>query len=168
MSSINFGTLIPLVIAIIAGGSGCILVILAWQKKRRESVTGSWLPTQGVILSSTVKEHRAVDGADPDRVVYTPLVRYQYTLGSRTYTGMRITFSPVRYTRQKADQAANRYPPSTPVTIYYDPLHPEEAVLEQHATDHQTFFTLGIVFSVLGLGSMCITLLVFLVERTIH
>jgi hypothetical protein len=168
VSSINFGTLIPLVIAILAGGAGCILVILAWKKKRREAVTGSWLPTQGVVLSSTVKEHRAVNGNGSDQVMFSPLVRYQYTLGSRTYTGMRVTFSPVQYTHQKAEQTANRYPPSSPVTIYYDPLHPEEAVLEQHSIDHQIFYTLGIVLAVLGLGSMCITLLVFLVERSIH
>ncbi len=168
MSSINYGTLIPLLIAILAGGAGGILVILAWQKKRRESVTGTWLPTQGVILSSSVKEHRAVDGGNPDRVVYSPLVRYQYTLGSRTYTGMRVTFTPVQYTRQKAEQSVNRFPPSTPVTVYYDPLHPEEAILEQHSTDHQTLFTLGIVLSVLSVGSMCIALLVFLVERSLQ
>lgn len=157
-----------MLIAILAGGAGCILVILSWQKKRSEAVTGTWLPTQGVVLSSTVKEHRAVNGVDSDRAVFSPMVRYQYTLGSRTYTGMRITFSPVQYTRQKADQAAHRYPPSTPVTVYYDPLHPEEAVLEQHSTDHQALFSLGIVFAVLGLGSMCITLLVFFVEKSIH
>jgi hypothetical protein len=154
-------------IAILSGGAGCIFVILAWKKKRREAVTGTWLPTQGVILSSTVKEHRAVNGVT-EKAVYSPVVRYQYTLGSRTYTGMRITFTPIQYTRQKADQAANRYPPSTAVTIFYDPLHPEEAVLEQHSTDHQTLFSLGVLLAALGLGSMCITLLVFVVEKSIH
>jgi hypothetical protein len=104
-----------------------------------------------------VKEHRSVDGGNPDRVVYSPLVRYQYTLGSRKYTGMRVTFTPSQYTRQKAEQTVNRFPPSTPVTIYYDPLHPEEAILEQHSTDHQVLITLVLFFLCL-VWDLCVSL----------
>jgi hypothetical protein len=168
LNNINFGTLIPLVFAILAGGLGCVLIILSWQRKRKEIITGSWLPTQGVILSSEVKEHRAVKAANNDQTMFTPMVHYQYTLGSRTFSGLRITFNPVEYSRKKAEQVVNRYPPSTQVTIYYDPLHPEEAVLERHVNDYQTIFITGLVLSALGIGSLCMTMLVFWVEKAIR
>ncbi len=152
LNNINFGTLIPLVIGILAGGLGCALIVIAWQRKRKENITGSWVPTQGVILSSEVKEHRAVNPGNSNQTVFSPMVRYRYTCAGRSFSGFRVTFNPVNYTREKAEQVANQYTPGSQISIYYDPLHPEEAVLERSIHNYNIILTTGLVLFALGLG----------------
>ncbi len=167
LSSINPGTLIPLVIAILAGGSGCALLVLAWQKRRNEPVTASWLPTQGVVISSEIQEHSAIN-PQTNRTIFTPLVRYQYTCVGRSYTGFRISFRTHEYSRIEAQQIANRYTPGSPVTLYYDPLHPSEAVLEQNQDNSESLYSTGLMLIVLGMASFIITLLIFWAEKLLR
>jgi hypothetical protein len=168
LNIINFGTLIPLVIGILAGGLGCILMVISWQKKRSEPITGSWLPTQGIILSSEVKEHRAVNPGTNNQTVFSPMVKYQYTCAGRSFSGFRITFNAVDYTSVQAEKIANRYIPGSQVTIFYDPLHPEETVLERSNNNYNMIFTAGLVLLAVGMGSFCMTLLVFWTEKAIR
>jgi hypothetical protein len=168
LNSINFGTLIPLVIGILAGGLGSALIVIAWQKKRSIPITDSWLPAQGNILSSEVKEHSAVNPGSNSQTVFSPMVRYQYTCAGRSFSGFRLTFNPVDYTRSQAEQIANRFSPGNQATIYYDPLHPEEAVLERSTNNYNLIFTSGLVLFALGLGSFCMTLLVFWTEKAVR
>jgi len=167
LNSINPGTLIPLVISILAGGSGCALLVLAWQKRRNEPVTASWLPAQGVVISSEIQEHSAIN-PQTNRTIFTPMVRYQYTCVGRSYTGYRISFRTQEYSRIEAQQIANRYTPGSPVTLYYDPLHPSEAVLEQNQNNSQSLFSIGLMLIVLGMALFIITLLIFWAEKIIH
>ena len=164
LASINLGTLIPLIIAILAGGSGCALLVVAWQKRRDEPITGSWQPAQGTILSSQIQEHRAIDPQN-NRTIFTPLVRYQYTCVGRSYSGYRISFRSQEYSRAEAEQIAARYTPGNQVTLYYDPLHPSEAVLEQSNDHSRVIQTIGTGLLVTGIASFRITLLVFWAEK---
>jgi hypothetical protein len=157
-----------LVIGILAGGLGCALIVISWQRKRSEPVTASWLPTQGIILSSEVKEHSAVNPGNSNQTFFSPLVRYQYTCAGRSFSGFRITFNSVDFSQSRAEQIANRYAPGSQATIYYDPLHPEEAVLERSSTNYTVFLTSGLVLLALGLGSFCMTMLIFWTEKAIH
>ncbi|NLF50087.1 MAG: DUF3592 domain-containing protein [Leptolinea sp.] len=166
MVHINFGTFIPLFLAILSGGLGCAFLVLSWQRKRKETITSQWLPTQGIILSSELKEYRASGTTSNGESTFAPLVRYQYTCNGRTYGGIRITFSSVNYSRGKAEQISNRYSPGDAITVYYDPLHPEEAVLEKETNITNSLRMTGLVLLTLGFGSLCITALVFLAEKT--
>jgi hypothetical protein len=168
LNNINPGTLIPLVVAILAGGLGCALVVISWKKKRNDPATGAWLPTQGTIISSEVKEHRAVNPESASKTVFSPMVRYQYSCVGRVFSGFQITFDAVEYSRNQAEQIAGSYLPGSPVTVYYDPSHPEQAVLQRSRNNFHTLFICGLISLVLGFASFCMTLLVFWTEKVIH
>jgi hypothetical protein len=163
--NINFGTLIPLLIGILSGGLGCVLLVLAWQRKRKEDISKSWQPAPGVILTSEIKEHNTVDPSDINRIVTTPIVRYQYTCAGKSYTGYRINFYSEEFSKAKAQQIVSRYAPGSSVTVYYDPLHPEEAVLERNLRGVNLFFSAGLVLFALGMGACCISVLVYWIVK---
>ena len=99
--NINFGTLIPILIGILAGGMGSVLFILAWRRKRKEDISKTWQPAPGVILTSEIKEHNTVDPADASRTIITPIVRYQYTCAGKSFNGYRISFNTVELQQGK-------------------------------------------------------------------
>jgi len=168
LNNINLGTLIPLVFSILAGGAGCALIVMALHRKRTEITTNSWLPAAGVILSSEVKEHQSIKPGNQDRTVFSPLVHYQYTCTGRTFAGLRVTFNQLEYTESKAREIADRYVAGAPVTVYYDPLHPEEAVIERNTTRYQSILTTGLVLFALGAGSFCMTFVIYWAEKAFH
>jgi hypothetical protein len=167
LNNINFGTLIPLLISILAVGLGCILFILAWQRKRKEDISKTWLPTPGVILTSELREHNPIDPAQKNKTVSTPMVRYQYSCAGNSFTGYRITFNSIEYSHANAQQIVAHYTPGSSVTVFYDPLRPEEAVLQKNTRGFNLLFSSGLVLLGLGIGSCCISLLVFWIGRTI-
>lgn len=166
MAHINFGTLIPLIIAILSFGLGCIFLVLSWKRKRKEAITNRWLPAQGIVLSSEVKEYRSSGTQGATQITYAPLVRYQYTCNGHTYPGIRIALSAGNHSRLKAEQIAARYPVGQTITAYYDPLHPEEAVLEKDYSHTHTLKMAGLILLAIGIGSFCITTMVFWSEKT--
>jgi len=163
--NINLGTLIPILIGIMAGGMGCTFLVLAWKRKRREDITKTWQPAPGIILTSEVKEHKAINPVQNNNVVFTPMVRYQYSCVGKSYTGHRITFNFVEYSQEKAQQMLSRFIPGTAVTVFYDPLHPEEAVLERNSRGFNLLYSTGLVLFALGIGSCCISFLVFWIGK---
>lgn len=165
MDNINFGTFIPIFISILAVGLGSTSFVLAWQRKRKEEISGTWQPTPGIILTSELKEHNAVDPDQRNKTVYTPMVRYQYACAGNSYTGYRITFNSIEYSQEKAQQIVSRFSPGSSVTVFFDPLHPKEAVLERNTRRHNLLFSTGLVLFAIGVGSCCISLLVFWIGK---
>jgi hypothetical protein len=64
---------------------------------------------------------------------YYPKIRYQYEVGGKSYTADRMSFSGGEGGEKKSESQAvvNRYPSGQKVIVYYDPKHPEKAVLER-------------------------------------
>lgn len=168
MNTINPGTLIPLVISILTGGLGCALLVISWKKKRNIPATDAWQPAQGTIISSEVKEHHAVNPEISGKTVFSPMVRYQYTCAGRVFTGFQITFDAIEYTRDQAEQIAGSYLPGSQVTVYYDPSHPDQAVLRRSRNNYHTVLICGLISLTLGFASLCMTLLVFWIEKAIR
>lgn len=167
MANINFGTLIPIIISILAGGLGCIFFVLAWKRKKKEEITKTWQVTPGIILSSEVKEHGAVDPELVNKSVFTPIVRYQYICAGNSYTGFRITLNSVEYSHEKAQQIVARFSPGSSVSVYYDPLHPQEAILERNTRGFNILLVTGLILFNLGVGSCCMALLVFWIGKSL-
>ena len=64
---------------------------------------------------------------------YYPKIRYQYEVGGKIYIRDRISFAGGEGGEKKSEAQAvvNRYPSGQKVIVYYDPKHPEKAVLER-------------------------------------
>jgi hypothetical protein len=92
-----------------------------------------WPSAEGKITSSYVqKQVRSIEDSSK-KPTYYPKVRYQYSVGGKSYTGDRINFSGGEGGEKKSKSQAvvDRYPSGQKVIVYYDPKHPDKAVLER-------------------------------------
>ncbi len=89
-----------------------------------------WPTTQGVVISASVdKEIRTrtnSSGIRTQGTVYVPRIAYRYTVNDQEYTSTTIGYSTseVRYGIDSGE-----YAPGKPITVYYNPEDPSDAVL---------------------------------------
>jgi hypothetical protein len=95
--------------------------------RRKVNQVSDWPSTQGVITSSTLESRPSEDG-------YTefPAVRYSYQVGEQAHKGNRIA-PGIDVGGRGARKAIQRYAMGAPVTVYYNPRNPADAVLEKKA-----------------------------------
>jgi hypothetical protein len=93
----------------------------------------------GQIVSSRVNEYNDKQGARQ----YRPMVIFSYPVGAERYMSNRVAsggFGPT--SRAAAERTVARYPVGRTVTVFYDPLDPQHAVLEP-GTNPWLFIALG-------------------------
>jgi hypothetical protein len=92
-----------------------------------------WPTTPGTVITSRVESRReqTSGGAHRSMVVWSPLVEFEYQVGTRKYHGTRIAYGPtVAGGRDLAEATIARYPVDAAVTVHYDPANPTQATLE--------------------------------------
>jgi hypothetical protein len=146
-----------LVYAMLLAPLGLILIAAAvktWQAREARS----WPQTSGKVLSS-VAEVRDVRVSDDDREDGYRLeqhnfanVVYEYSVGGRKVSGNRISIGEDTGDFQVAEKLA-KYPAGSIVTVYYNPRHPEQAVLERDLPKG--------MWGCLGIGSAIVLAIVF-------
>ncbi|MBR0826297.1 DUF3592 domain-containing protein [Bradyrhizobium manausense] len=118
-----------------------IAAFLSFVRMRRLArASRSWPTVPGRITSSSVIEELIEDRRDDDKTSinrkkihrYQLDLRYAYRVGKRDYVGINPNWgwTGVYGLRELADKAAAHFPLGGAVTIYYDPDHPANAVLE--------------------------------------
>ena len=63
--------------------------------------------------------------------LYRPEVVYEYDVGGMSHTGTAISAAGELPIYPNAQERMQRYPSGTAVTVFYDPKHPDHAVLER-------------------------------------
>ncbi|MCY1018207.1 DUF3592 domain-containing protein [Pyxidicoccus sp. MSG2] len=129
-------------IAVILGVVGLGVLVWGFLRMRQTARTKNWPTTQGTIRSSTVtsreapslKQEESYDDDAPKpkpQVLYRPRVEYTYTVDGQSYTGTALGRDVVEVSSQQHAQThAARYVPRAPVTVFYDPNDPGQALLE--------------------------------------
>jgi len=85
-----------------------------------------WPRTRGTVISSAVKVERGDSG-----FMFSPRVRYEYSVAGKTYAAERVSFGDYADSeRSVARRIVDRYHPGQEVVGYYDPEDPTGAVLE--------------------------------------
>lgn len=127
---------------------GIYLVYLGIKNVRKARVAQNWPSAIGQVAGVDVRESQSTDSDGDRRTNYYPIVRYTYVVNGQSFAGDRLAFGPRtgsgRYA--KAQAMANRYVVGAPVTVYYNPENPEEAVLEKRAAGTMTTLIIGIAF----------------------
>jgi hypothetical protein len=146
-----------LVYAMLLAPLGLILIaatVKTWQARE----VRSWPQTSGKVVSS-VAEVRDVRVADDDREDGYRLeqhnfanVVYEYSVAGRKVRGDRISVGEDPGDFQVAERLA-KYPAGSVVTVYYNPVHPEQAVLERDLPRG--------MWGCLGIGSAIVLAIVF-------
>ncbi len=110
---------------IIAGTLG---LFAALYERSRAARSIGWPTTRGEVVVS-----RASKVGNPTSLLpaYHEYVQYQYSVSGRTYRSSKAGAHGGFYAgRKRCNQLTNRYPVGRHITVYYDPKHPERAVLE--------------------------------------
>jgi hypothetical protein len=133
------------IVALVFVGIGMLLFLImggiAAVQFWRVANSRDWQPATGQVFSSRVVSRRS---SDNDSNTYSPEVAYTYSVMGQQYRSNQIFVgSPVG--GWGARKTVNRYPAGSTVQVYFDPQHPEQAVLERRSP-------LGIFMLIFALG----------------
>jgi len=137
-------------------GIGGGLIFAAVKSKQKAAASQGWPSVPGVVSRTGVEA--SVQGVDDDSPPsYSPRVTYRYQVMGVEVENSRIAFGGVASgSRKKAEQFTAGYPVGTPVTVYYNPADPKDAVLERAAKSTGIFMAMGIIFLVISVCSLCV------------
>jgi hypothetical protein len=120
-----------------------VFSIVAFMRSRRlAQASARWPTTPGTITTSSVIEEVIEDRSNNDsnnnKAIIRTIHRFQvdlrfgYRVDRRDFVGTNVSWgwTAVYGLRELAEKAASQYPQGRPVTVYYDPEQPGNAVLE--------------------------------------
>jgi hypothetical protein len=117
----------------------CLLIFAGFlydmlRLRRAMEASKAWVKVEGDIVRSEAKippSHTSDDQSDVD-----PVVLYRYRVGDQIHQGERVKFGgQPSLSRAMAETLVAKYPPGARVDVYYDPLDPNNAVLEPRKKD---------------------------------
>jgi hypothetical protein len=118
---------------------GAVFSVVAFVRGRRlASASMRWPTVAGIITTSGVIEEAIEDKSNDDKSFIRKIYRYQvdlryaYQVGKRDFVGTTANWAgtAIYGLRELPEKAAGHYRPGQPVTVYYDPEQPGNAVLE--------------------------------------
>ena len=151
------------VYAMLLAPLGLILVAAAYKTLQVRAIS-DWPSTPGKVVASNseLREIKVLDDSCENGHRFEPRnfanIAYEYSVSGQTLSNNRVSIGEDRGNFQVAETIA-RYPVGAVVTVYYNPLHPRDAVLERDLPHGlwgclgiATAITLAIVFgSAIGL-----------------
>jgi Protein of unknown function (DUF3592) len=133
----QIGGFIAIVIGVCSGAYLVWSLIVQRGSKR-------WLQTTGEMLESNVEEDS--DG-------WRPRVRYSYVVQGKRYANERLYFHLSNSsTERAATKHLSPYPVGKTVPVYYNPRHPEDAVLDRRMPFWLPLFWLFFASFMLAIG----------------
>jgi hypothetical protein len=118
---------------------GAVFGVVAFVRGRRlASASTRWSTVAGIVTNSGVIEEAIEDKSNDDKSFIRKIHRYQvdlryaYQVDKRDFVGTSASWgwTAIYGLRELAEKAASQYRPGQPVTVYYDPEQPGNAVLE--------------------------------------
>lgn len=73
----------------------------------------------------------------------TAFISYEYTVAGESYTGTRAYFFQGMTVSRDSEELKEHYPVDSYFTIYYDPAHPDRAVINKELRWNRLIFWLG-------------------------
>lgn len=140
--------LLPLLFVIV----GAILVFFGARQLLRADASQSWPSVTGVVTISELGKHLGNDR--DDSTTYSADISYDYIVNDRDYVNGTVAFGSVQTSDPSlARLVLKRYPVGQPVTVYYNPANPRDAVLEPGLHGATWFLPIfGALFLVVGVG----------------
>lgn len=124
---------IPLYVYVMLFAPVALLVLGTGYKSLQVRAARAWPSVSGVVVESG-EQRRKVKVPSRRRQRFEERsfanIVYQYEIVGQTYTNSRVTIGEDRGNFEVAETLA-RYPAGKPVTVYYNPSRPTQAVLER-------------------------------------
>lgn len=136
---------------------GIYLIYAAISSRNKAKNSQGWPSVTGTITRSDIESSRSTDSEGETTTWHTPVVEYDYEVLGTKYHGKRTAFgATTNYaTEAKAREALAAFPNGQAVAVYYNPLKPDEAVLEQKARATNGMLAAGIVLVVMTVCGGC-------------
>lgn len=138
--------------------AGLVALYKDWKIRQLAAACQRWPTAEGVILDSTIEFDRDNwFGGEPGNFspgVFSPAIRYRYTVKGREYTGDQITPGGLVNTSREASAArwAQRFPPGSRVRVHYNPRSPAESYLIAEYMGGLLGRGIPLIFIAIGLG----------------
>ncbi|MEO6742465.1 MAG: DUF3592 domain-containing protein, partial [Chthoniobacteraceae bacterium] len=111
-----------------AGLAGLFCLASGIWNRRHQRKAFPWLPTKGVIVSSTVESYLSSAGdSKSQRSSYKAVIEFRYTVDGQEYHN---TVGESGGSKSSADEEVARWPEGTEVEVHYDPKKPTSSGLE--------------------------------------
>jgi hypothetical protein len=155
------GGLVVLLLAALGG----YLIFASIRGKRKAQASQNWPAVTGRVLTARLQHSTTSDAEGDMTTSYYPQVEYEYVAQGQTFRGNKIAFGPQKThnNQARAQVALDSYLPGMDIPVYYNPLQPQEAVLEKSAPAGTIGLIIGIVLlaisACLGLGGILAVLL---------
>ncbi len=146
---------------------GVYLIVTSVRSRRKAQASQSWPSVTGRVLAADIVEYVSRD-EDKTTRSYHLAVQYEYEVNGQRYVGDKVNIGPVRrnINPRRSQEILARYPVGGNVTVYYNPVNPQEAVLERAAAHTTAILVLGIALILVPSFIACL-LLVTLVLSTL-
>lgn len=133
---------------------GIALIVISQRNRKKGLESQNWPSVNGLVTVSEIKQGMDRDEDDHVTYHYSPKVEYTYEVGGQTYHAKTISFGGVVAYKNpnKVQPVLARYPLQGNVRVFYNPLKPQEAVLEQGAGKG---VRLSLIFGIVLLALSC-------------
>ena len=145
---------IPLVIGLVFMALGGVIFWISRRARQQARAAEAWPTVPATVTSAEISMRRKSTGTGRDRgrqTVYTPVVRYSYTVAGVAYQGDRVSFGPNESPfRGAAEKIVAKYPVGAPITVRHDPATPSRASIEATAKSALLPMIVGGIFVAIG------------------
>ncbi len=98
--------------------------------RRLRAIPPGWRAVQGRVIGNKAEE--AVRTHPEDWAFYYPMVLFEYAVDGRRYTGAQGVDGACQE-EYRVKRVLAEYPVGNAITVYYDPLKPEDAKLQMRS-----------------------------------
>lgn len=135
---------------------GALLLWLGWRGQQKVKASMSWPYVLGKVVAASVRQVVERGDADTrDTTHYVPFVQYEYQVGGQNYQGNRLAFQEKGYnSHKKAFNLVAAFPVGGPVSVFFDPANPQNAVLERKAHGNNVLLVVGGILVLAAIASL--------------
>jgi len=99
-------------------------------RRRLMAIPPGWHAIEGRVIGSKVEEAARTNPGDWS--FYFPMVLFEYTVEGQRYTGAQGVDRAYQE-EYRVKKVLAEYPVGNPITVYYDPIKPEDARLRMRS-----------------------------------
>ena len=114
---------------------------------KKNKAAAKWPTVPGVIISAELDSYVKVDDDGDASTMYTPLITYEYELEGQGYTNNqgRVQAFVATNMQSVSSKKLEEYPVGGVMEVHYDPLNPEDALLEINPSKINIPMIIGII-----------------------
>jgi hypothetical protein len=135
------------VIIVLAAIFGTLSCWYGWRTTKKNKTAEKWPTVPGVIIGAELDSYVKYDDDGDASTMYTPLITYEYEVEGQVYSNNRVRVQAFVATNMQSvsSKKLEEYPVGGAVEVHYDPLNPEDALLEINPSKINILMIIGII-----------------------